>query len=282
MYDIIKNERNKIVNQIQICTQRAAEMREKLKILNNEHDILRTATQQKEKQLQKQRLKFANIVSLRDSIRTEVVKQRNVISDMSEIQAQQKMNIDNYNTIITAGEQESTRLRRRYEECVKERNTRGVELISRSEEVCVILERVNAQESVLKHGHLELLAREEEIRFLKVRTDEESRQLLLSKKTAPVEGEKRAELEKLRVQLIDCQKNLTKLEQRVEDCHNPERVRMLEGHEDSVDDLIAKMEQIETKLTRVEEQCLEKDLILEQVRLGAGNIFKIKKKTTFI
>ena len=137
-------------------------------------------------------------------------------------------------------------------------------------------------DALLKHGHLELLAREEEIRFLKVRTDEESRQLLLSKKTAPVEGEKRAELEKLRVQLIDCQKNLTKLEQRVEDCHNPERVRMLEGHEDSVDDLIAKMEQIETKLTRVEEQCLEKDLILEQVRLGAGNIFKIKKKTTFI
>lgn len=49
MYDIIKNERNKIVNQIQICTQRAAEMKEKLKILNNEHEILRTATTQKEK-----------------------------------------------------------------------------------------------------------------------------------------------------------------------------------------------------------------------------------------
>ena len=49
MYDIIKNERNKCVNQIQICTQRAAEMREKIKILNNEIEILRTSSVQKEK-----------------------------------------------------------------------------------------------------------------------------------------------------------------------------------------------------------------------------------------
>jgi hypothetical protein len=49
MYDIIKSERNKCVNQIQICTQRAAEMKEKIKILSNEIEILRTASVQKEK-----------------------------------------------------------------------------------------------------------------------------------------------------------------------------------------------------------------------------------------
>ena len=49
MYDVIKNERNKCVNKIQICTQRAAEMREKIKILQNEIEILRTSSSQKEK-----------------------------------------------------------------------------------------------------------------------------------------------------------------------------------------------------------------------------------------
>jgi len=49
MYNVIKNERNKCVNQIQICTQRAAEMKEKIKILGNETEILRTASSQKEK-----------------------------------------------------------------------------------------------------------------------------------------------------------------------------------------------------------------------------------------
>ena len=49
MYDIIKNERNKIVNLIQTSTQRAAEMREKIKILQNEIEILRTAVNNKDR-----------------------------------------------------------------------------------------------------------------------------------------------------------------------------------------------------------------------------------------
>ena len=49
LYDVIKNERNKCVNLIQTSTQKAAEMKEKIKILQNEIEILRTAVMQKDK-----------------------------------------------------------------------------------------------------------------------------------------------------------------------------------------------------------------------------------------
>lgn len=49
LYDIIKNERNKCVNLIQTSTQRAAEMQEKIKILQNEIEILRTAAAAKDR-----------------------------------------------------------------------------------------------------------------------------------------------------------------------------------------------------------------------------------------
>ena len=49
LYDVIKNERNKCVNLIQTSTQKASEMREKIKILQNETEILRTAVAQKER-----------------------------------------------------------------------------------------------------------------------------------------------------------------------------------------------------------------------------------------
>ena len=49
MYDVIKNERNKCVNLIQASTQKAAEMREKIKILQNEIEILRTSCHTKER-----------------------------------------------------------------------------------------------------------------------------------------------------------------------------------------------------------------------------------------
>lgn len=51
LYDVIKNERNKCVNLIQTSTQKAAEMREKIKILQNEIEILRTAVMQKDRQV---------------------------------------------------------------------------------------------------------------------------------------------------------------------------------------------------------------------------------------
>ena len=49
LYDVIKNERNKCVNLIQTSTQKSAEMKEKIKILHNEIEILRTAVMQKDK-----------------------------------------------------------------------------------------------------------------------------------------------------------------------------------------------------------------------------------------
>lgn len=56
LYDIIKNERNKCVNLIQTSTQRAAEMQEKIKILQNEIEILRTAAAAKDRYILQQTL----------------------------------------------------------------------------------------------------------------------------------------------------------------------------------------------------------------------------------
>lgn len=265
MYDVIKNERNKCVNQIQICTQRAAEMREKLKILGNEHEILRTSSSQKEKQLQRQRLKYVNSVSLRDSIRNEKDKQKKILDELRELQEQQTMNIANYNNIVNYNEEESTRLRKRYEEAVKERNYRGIELIKRNEELCVICERSNAQDTIIKNGNIELQTREEELRLLKLKTEEEKRIVGLNKKKASNEQALQNELDALRAQLIDCQNHLLKLEKQMENCNDPNRIRLLEGPEETAETAIKKLEELEFKLAKIEEQCLEKELVLEQV-----------------
>ena len=49
LYDVIKNERNKCVSLIQASSQKAAEVKEKLKIFDNEAEILRTNIALKEK-----------------------------------------------------------------------------------------------------------------------------------------------------------------------------------------------------------------------------------------
>lgn len=138
---------------------------------------------------------------MRDSIRNEKEKQRDQLEKLRELYEQQKMNISNYNAIVTQNEQEAVRMRHRYEECVRVRNARGVDVIKRSEEVCVICERTNVQASVLTRGQLELGSREEEIKLLEVKRREEERIVALLRKRVPLKEEMENQLDSLRKQV---------------------------------------------------------------------------------
>ncbi|CAM9236095.1 unnamed protein product, partial [Chrysoparadoxa australica] len=54
LYDVVKNERNKYVNLIQASNQALAEMKEKIKILQNEENILHNESFAKDRSLQKE------------------------------------------------------------------------------------------------------------------------------------------------------------------------------------------------------------------------------------
>ena len=51
MYEDVKTTRNKYVSNIQATSQDLAEMRERIKILQNEYDILKNDSQEKERAL---------------------------------------------------------------------------------------------------------------------------------------------------------------------------------------------------------------------------------------
>ncbi|XP_046567774.1 coiled-coil domain-containing protein 146-like, partial [Haliotis rubra] len=272
LYDVIKNERNKCVNLIQTSTQKAAEMKEKIKILQNEIEILRTAVMQKDRQLQKHRLKHRASLELRDSMRKEVAKQQRVEEAMREKQEQQKMDISKLNLMINQAEEQMVRLRKRYERAVQHRNDRGIKLIERNEEVCIFYEKVNIQDQMVRNGEVELKAREEEIRFLKMQLNEEKRGREVMRKMEPNKRAFEQELVTLQIQLQQCQDRMLELEKDLENPYDETRVRYLEGHDPTPAEIQTKVEELEMRLAEKEEQLLEKDLIFEQVNRLADRI----------
>ena len=46
------------------------------------------------------------------------------------------------------------RLKKRYEVAVEERNYTGIQLIDRNDELCILYEKANMQQTVLKKGEL--------------------------------------------------------------------------------------------------------------------------------
>lgn len=138
---------------------------------------------------------------MRDSIKNEVAKQRIIVDEMRETSKVLEKNIERCNNIISYKEQQALKLTKKYEQCIDERNQFGVKLITRSDEVCIICEKTNAQENIIKNANIELQAREEEIRFNLVRIQEEARLIELYNKQCKSEEFKKKELESLRQQV---------------------------------------------------------------------------------
>ena len=76
------------------------------------------------RQLQKNRTKHISSVIVRDSLRTEVSKQRAIANDVREKQDQLRIDIDVLNLMIGRSEELMVQLRKRYEEEIQKRNDR--------------------------------------------------------------------------------------------------------------------------------------------------------------
>lgn len=125
-YDVVKNERNKCVGLIQMSYQKAAEMREKIKILQNESEILRNASGLKSESLNKMKLQLMASILLRDTARSEVSKQKAVLSKLAEEESEKKMKTAQLSSHINQLEEEMVALRKRYETEVQLRNDRYI------------------------------------------------------------------------------------------------------------------------------------------------------------
>merc|ERR1711981_113560 len=106
-------------------------------------------------------------------------------ASLNEQVEQYVIEIDKLNSIINSIEKEMVVLRRKYEQAVETRNFTGIQLIDRNDELCILWEKSNIQEKLLKKGEAAMLAKAEEIRILKIHLTEVQRQLQVVQKKIP-------------------------------------------------------------------------------------------------
>jgi len=265
LYDVVKNERNKYVNLIQSSSQALAEMKEKIKILHNEIDILRNESVAKDKALAKEVAAHSTSKAQRDSLRLELNKSQQDYRRKQESVQRQIEEVKTLNSIINGLEREMLRLKKQYEEAVEKRNETGVSLIDRNDELCILYEKANLQEATLKRGETAVKQREEEVRALKLELAELERQLLAARKKMPNMPSLEEKADQLRAELADQRKQTEVLCKELEDPANEERYRKLEGEDPDLEQLTAKITVLESRLDEKKAQLLEKELVLEEV-----------------
>jgi hypothetical protein len=97
----------------------------------------------------------------------------------------------------------------KYEMACESRNYMGIQLIDRNDELCILYEKSNIQENILKNGEQEIRQKEEEIRMINLELKERQRQLEVVRKQIP-------DVPDLAESVIDLKKKLDREREKVE------------------------------------------------------------------
>ena len=242
LYDVVKNERNKYVNLIQASSQALAEMKEKIKILQNEVEILRNESLAKDRALAKEALDHHTAQCHRDALRLESNKCSATYRSKQQQVEQQIVEIDKLNSVVNNMERDMLLLKSRYELVVEGRNLTGVQLIDRNDELCILYEKHNIQEQQLRKGKLAVREKETNIRMLKIAVAEVQRQIEVVRKQQP-------DIPALAKEVLDLQSSLAEERETTEElCHsletpkNMHRWRALEGEDPDAEQLTGKIQ----------------------------------------
>ncbi|ETV66161.1 hypothetical protein H257_17313 [Aphanomyces astaci] len=265
LYDIVKNERNKYVNLIQASSQALAEMKEKIKILHNEVEVLRNESLAKDKALTKERLAHQTAQCSRDSLRLDTNKCHELYRVKQEQVEQQIVQIDKLNSIINMTEKDMLRLKKKYEVAVEARNSTGVHLIDRNDELCILYEKSNIQAQTLTDGELAIQEKDQMSRMLTIKLLDLQRQIETTRNKVPLVPEYASRVLDMQNQLKQEQVVTDMMCRDLETPQNADRWRPLEGDDPDEDQLGAKLAFLDERYKIKKEQLLEKELVLEEV-----------------
>eukprot|EP01028_Stygiella_incarcerata_P003836 TRINITY_DN179_c1_g1_i1.p1 TRINITY_DN179_c1_g1~~TRINITY_DN179_c1_g1_i1.p1 ORF type:complete len:949 (+),score=363.28 TRINITY_DN179_c1_g1_i1:287-3133(+) len=265
LYSRMKKERNTIATTIQKSSQKLSEIKEKNKILANELDVLWRESTSKDQELQKERRDLHSRYLLRENLRAEYNRLRLTFLKLNAEIEEQLSQVERLNGIITGVEEGMLRMKDEYERLVEDRNFRGIQLIDRNDELCILYEKTNIQETILKQGEMELRKREESLRHLTVELGNVMREIEVCKRQLPL-------LENLSDEVMDLQnqvlleKSLSEyFSMALENPANKQRWRKLEGRDLPFEKLDEKMTKLEERLNDKKESLLEKQLVLEEI-----------------
>ncbi|KAL9654087.1 hypothetical protein ABK040_011631 [Willaertia magna] len=277
-YSLMERERNKNAKAIQDNAQSHSEIREKNKILDNELEVLTRQSQKKDEHLKKEKREEEKENRTKGSLESLKAKKKLEKKKKEEQNIEKNKEIEKLNADIDLAESLMLDLKMQYESGVRDRNYTGFQLIDRNDELCILNEKANMNENMIKNGEIERMKRDEEIRALKLDLEEQNRTLQILFKELP-EYQSLLKLEEELTQEIEkCVQIAQKLSEELEKPENEERWRKLEGNIPSEEELKDKIQELEEKLNNRREQLMEKDLVLKGITKSSDKLRKLAIK----
>lgn len=265
LYEKVKIDRNRNVNTIQTSKQLIVEMKEKIKILENETEVLRREYEQVAFNVKQQKNELMQAYKKRDAIRVDLKQ--------SEIKYQELMSkidfqageTERLNHILQSLEDQINYQQGRYSSQADDCADRQRMLIDKQDELCIIYEQFNRHQEIMKKGEAAITEKEEELKLLNLQLRDFTRRIEVMQRKIPQLRSYNEEIEELRKQLKQERKQVNEISKRLEIPDLKERKRSYVGHDFSLKELEDKVALYEQRINSKEQQLWEKQILLREI-----------------
>lgn len=266
LYEQVKAERNRHVSVIQTSRQLIVELKEKVKILESEIEVLRNEFEIKDAQVRMQKNDLRQAFAQRDSTKTDLKKaeqQFQVLEAKIDFQANET---ERLNVVLQNIENSITTSQTRYSQQADDCADRRRMLIDKQDNICILYEQLNRHEEVMRRGEIELRKREEEIKVLELALKDFKRQIDLMQRKVPQVNAYNREIEELRAQIKKEKKSVDEIARKLEVPAEQERKRSYCGKDFSLKELEEKVSKYEQRVNSKEHQLWERKILLREIR----------------
>jgi len=281
-YKRMRNIKEKCVNQVQISESTLNEVREKIQILQHEVQILHQETQVREVAYKEESRSHQILIHQRMHKREDRSKLKAEHKKLRQWQDHQLKEIASLNQIVNTLAKKAKAIKAKYAKAVEARNTSGIRVIDRADELSILDEKSKIQKSILAKGTDELRNRDALLENLNRELAEFSRTraaLLKRKPGQELWYATRKTLESSQRQLAQERRTVLDLSQALATPDRPKedgssRIKKLSGFDPDKQQLQTKIEVLEEKLQEKKERLVEKDLILHEVANMSNQLCK--------
>ena len=265
LYEKVKMDRNRHVNTIQTSKQLVMEMKEKIKILENEVQVLRGEFDQIAFAVQHQKNELAEAFKKRDATKVALKKSQLAYLDLQAKIDFQAGETDRLNHILRSLEERINYQQVRYASQADDCAARQRMLIDKQDELCIIYEQFNRHEEIMKKGEIVLRERDEEIRLLNLEVRDFARRIDIMQRKIPQLRSYNEEIKELEAQLAKERVDVDNVTRRLEVPSLKERQRAYCGKDFTLKELEDKVALYEQRINSKEQQLWEKQILLKEI-----------------
>ncbi|NWU92614.1 CFA58 protein, partial [Upupa epops] len=262
--EAVRTERNLYNKHLIEAKDEIAEMKQRLKTVTHQVDLLREEIADREAALEKAHLEHQRIEKEKESLNAELLKMKSQALETKHFIENQEAEERKLLKIIAEADAERLKQMKVFEQAINERDILGSQLLRRNDQVALLYEKIKIQQSILNKGDNQYRQRMEDIRLLKLEIRKLHREKgVLARGAANVE-ELRQELHHMQKELLREQTRCKALEEELDNPLNVHRWRRLEATDPSTYELIQKIQRLQKQLISKTGEVIEKELLLQE------------------